>query len=308
MSTRTPTERAARRHAQNRRRRLRATGAWQDPQVNAEPVRAHVFVLREAGMTEKALLRRLGLPESALKNMMRGANGRPPGKTVARETAEAVLGFWPKLEDFPDTASIDATGTLRRVQALETRGWSKRRQAADLGLLQQNFKTVLRGARVSAQMARRVAALYDRLWTENPEDHGVAPYVADRVRRHADANGYFGPLAWDDETIDDPMAIPFTDVTQPVVTEGGNLANRWLMGESVILGPRDRKEVLAHLFEWTNDTTAEIAARLEMTPTAAERQWERMKERAQLEGRRLWRRVYVPRERTLNQNEMEEAA
>ena len=55
-------------------------------------------------------------------------------------------------------------------------------------------------------------------------------------------------------------------------------------------------------------TTEEIAARLDMSPEAAERQWHRMKKQAAVEGRRVWRRVFVPRERQINQTEMEEAA
>lgn len=259
-------------------------------------------------MSLPALSRRLNLVDGAFKNLMYGANGRPPGSTVSRETAEAVMGYWPTLEDFPDTASIDPTGTRRRVQALETLGWSRPQIADVVGMSKSNFKTCLRSEKVSARLARRVAAVYDRLWKQRPEDHGVQPYVAERVRRHAAQNGFTGPLAWDDDTIDDPKAEPQTDVAEPVVTEGGNLAARWLAGESVALGREDRREVLQHLFEWTNDTTAEIAARLDMTPEAAERQWHRMQEKAAADSRRLWRRVYVPRDRALKQNEMGEAA
>lgn len=308
MSSLTPSQRAAQTHMHRRRRRLMAIGQWKSPYVDAEPVRAHVRALQEAGMSLPALSRRLNLVDGAFKNLMYGANGRPPGSTVSRETAEAVMGYWPTLEDFPDTASIDPTGTRRRVQALETLGWSRPQIADVVGMSKSNFKTCLRSEKVSARLARRVAAVYDRLWKQRPEDHGVQPYVAERVRRHAAQNGFAGPLAWDDDTIDDPKAEPQTDVAEPVVTEGGNLAARWLAGESVALGREDRREVLQHLFEWTNDTTAEIAARLDMTPEAAERQWHRMQEKAAADGRRLRRRVYVPRDRALKQNEMGEAA
>jgi hypothetical protein len=293
---------------QNRRRRLMAIGQWQSPFVDAAPVRAHVHALREAGMSQPALIRRLNLPDSALKNLMYGANGKPPGQQVLRETAEAVLSYWPTMQDLPDSALIDVTGTRRRVQALETLGWSKPQQAEQIGLLPQNFKACLRSRTVSARFARRVAALYDRLWTQRPEDHGVPVHVADRIRRHAAQHQFRGPLAWDDDTIDDPKAEPLTDVVEKVATEGGNVADRWLLGESVILGREERRQVLQHLFEWTNDTTAEIADRLDMTPSAAERQWERIKEKAAAEGRRVWRRAYIPRERDLSQNQMEEAA
>jgi hypothetical protein len=182
--------------------------------------------------------------------------------------------------------------------------------ASRLGMLPQNFKTCLRKKTVSARLARRVADLYDRFWMDQPEDHGMQEYVADRVRRHAAARGYDGPLAWDDDTIDDPQAQPMRDVSEGAATEaeGGNVAARWLMGEAVILDTSSRREVLQHLFEWTNDTTAEIAARLDMTPEAAEQQWSRVKRKARSEGRRVWRRVYVPRDRQITQDEMEEAA
>ncbi|MCX4911878.1 hypothetical protein [Streptomyces sp. NBC_00878] len=308
MSSVAVPHRSARAHMQYRRRRLMAIGQWESPLVDAAPVRAHVRALGEAGMSQPALVRRLNLPPSALKNLMYGANGRPPGQKVLRETAQAVLAYWPVMDDLPDTALIDVTGTLRRVQALETLGWSKPEQAAEVGLLRQNFKACLRRPVVSVRFARRVAGLYDRLWTQMPEDRGVPEYVADRVRRNAVKQEFHGPLAWDDDTIDDPKAGPVADVVGPVVTEGGNVADRWLLGESVSLGRADRRKVLQHLFEWTNDTTVEIADRLEMTPSAAERQWERIKEKAALEGQRVWRRVYVPRERDLRQNEMGEAA
>jgi hypothetical protein len=304
MSGRSASERAASAHRQNRRRRLIAIGQWQTPLVDAEPVRERVRALRDTGLSIAALRRQLNLPDQAFTHLVYSS---PPSQKVLRETAEAVMAFWPTLQDFPDSASIDVTGSRRRVQALATRGWSKTRLAIELGMSEPNFKTCLRGQRVSARFARRVAAMYDRLWNERPEDHGVLGWVADRVRQSAAGDGFPGPLAWDDDTIDDPQAVPVTDAVEPVATDGGNVAARWLMGESVILGAEDRKEVLAHLYEWTNHTNAEIAEQLGMTPGAAEQQWNRMKRQARTEGRQLWRRVYVPRERNLKQNEMEEA-
>lgn len=308
MST-TASQRAARQYIQKRRRRLQAIGQWQSPDVDAAPVRAHVLALREAGMSEAAVIRRLNLPQTALKNVMRGANGRPPGQTVRRETAEVVLAYWPAVKDFPDAALIDATGTRRRTEALAVLGWSGARLAREIGMGKDNFNTCLRGQRVSARFARKVASLYDRLWSQKPEDHGVQGQLADRVRKQAASAGLCGPLAWDDDTIDDPRSVPITDAPEPVATEGENIADRWLMGESVILGPEDRKQVVQHLFEWTNDTVEEIAAQLEMTVDAVWQTWSRIKKKARQEGRtEPWRRVYVPRERSLNQNQMEEVA
>lgn len=308
MSKVSPTERAAAQYLQNRRRQLQRLGQWQPRYVDAEPVRAHILALKAAGMSEPALARRLGLPETAFCFLLRGDTGRAPGRTVARETAEAVLGYWPTLEDFPDTASIDPTGTRRRVQALQTLGWSRPRLGAEIGITDSNFKACLRNPTVSARFARKVAGLYDRLWSQRPEDHGVKAWVADRIRRDAAAAGYASPLAWDDDTIDDPKAQPVTDADQPQVSEGGNLAARYLAGEAVILDPAARKEVLAHRFEWSNQTIEEIAEELGMSADAAETAWSRMKRAAKADGRRLWRRAYVRREPNLKQDDMGEAA
>jgi AraC-like DNA-binding protein len=293
---------------QARRRRLMAYGQW-EPFVDAAPVRAHLRAINASGMPISAVCERLGLPHtSSLQHLLYGRGEYGPGQQVRRETAQLVLSYWPCLADFPDHARIDSTGTRRRVQALMVRGWPRHLMATEIGMSATYFKKALHKDRVTAHMAREVAALYDTWWDQDPMEHGLAQRVVNRVRADAARDGLCGPLAWDEDTIDDPKALPVTDAMEPVATEGGNVAARWLMGESVILGRDDRREVLAHLYEWTNDTTAEIAARLEMTPAAAERQWERMKERAAADGRRLWRRVYVPRERDLKQDELEEAA
>lgn len=308
MSTRTPSQKAAGAYMQARRRRLQALGQWQ-PYVDAEPVRQHLRKVNATGMSYVAIAERLGLPQSnSLQHVLWGRGTPEPGQKVSRETAELVLAFWPSLEDFPDAALIDATGTRRRVEALAVRGWARHLIASRVGVDVKYFRKAVGRPRVSARLARGVVEAYDAWWDQDPLEHGVPWSSVSRVQADAVRGGFHGPLAWDDDTIDNPCAVPLTDAVQPVATEGGNVATRWLMGESVVLGRDDRREVLQHLYEWTNQTTAEIASQLDMTPAAAERQWERMKERAVAEGRRLWRRVYVPRERDLTQNEMEEAA
>jgi hypothetical protein len=293
---------------QARRRRLIAYGQW-EPFVDAEPVRAHLKKLMAEGMAISSICERLEFPHtSSLQHLLYGRGQYGPGQQVRRETAELILGYWPTLADFPDGARIDPTGTRRRVQALAVQGWPRHWMAGQIGMSESPFKKALHKERVTARVARAVAALYDEFWNRDPLEYGLPAKSVDRVKADAARAGWQGPLAWDDDTIDDPYALPATDASEPVATEGGNVAARWLMGEAVILGRADRREVLRHLFEWTNDTPEEIAARLDMTPEAASRAWERIKEKAQADGRRVWRRVYVPRERTMKQNEMGEAA
>jgi hypothetical protein len=290
-----------------RRERLIASGEWL-PFVAAQPVRDHVNKLRAAGMPIWALEQRFGMSAHHLDHLMWGSEGSGPGEKVRTETAELLLAYWPTLDDYPESARLDPTGTRRRIQALQVRGFNLIAIAGKTGIAERYFQKAVNADKVTARLARAVRDVYGLWWNADPCDHGVKEWVADRTRRAAERNGWYGPLAWDDDTIDDPRAVPQTDAQEPVATEGGNVAARWLLGESVILDKNARREVLQHLFEWTNDTTAEIAARLDMTPEAAERQWHRLQEKAKADGRRLWRRVYVPRERMMKQNEMGEAA
>ena len=303
------TQRTAAAHMQRRRRRLLAIGEWQSPYVDAEPVRAHLRKINAAGMPYMAISERLGLAQnSSLQHLMWGRGEWGPGQQVRRETAEMVLAYWPSLQDFPDAARIDATGTRRRVEALNAQGWSRRAIAERLDLVPAHFKKVLGRERVTARVARAVADLYDALWNVDPLESGESLKSVSRVLADARKSGYHSALAWDDDTIDDPAAAPMTDADPPAPTQGENVAARWLMGESVILDRQQRREVLSHLFEWTNDTPEEIAARLDMTAEAASRAWERIKAKACEEGRTLRRRAYVPRERNLTKDEMGAAA
>lgn len=310
MSTRTVSGRSAAAYAQAKRRRLKALGQWQDPYVDAEPVRQHLRKINELGMSFRAIAERVGLPhDSSLQPLLWGRGPYGPSKTVLRETAELILAYWPTMDDLPDTAVVDATGTRRRLEALAVRGWSRNLTADKVGMRRDNFRKAVSQPKVTARVARLVAAAYDAWWNQDPLEHGVSLNSVSRVRGEAARAGYHGALAWDDETIDDPNAVPVTDAVQPTATEGGNLAARWLLGESVVLGDEDRKQVVQHLFEWTQLTKEEIGARVDMTPAAAEQIWNRLKRQARAEGRPVpWRRVYALRDKTLEQGEMGAAA
>lgn len=307
MSGKTPLERAANARRQRRARRLKAAGLWQ-PFMDAEPVRAHLRLINEAGMSYAAICQRLELPQSnSLQHLLWGRGGGP-GQQVRRETAELILAYWPSPSDFPDCARIDPMGTRRRVDALAVRGFSRVVIAGRIGMDATHFKKVLGRDRVTARVARAVAAVYDEWWEADPLLLGFSPESVGRTRANARRAGLVSALAWDDDTIDDPRAVPVTDAPAPAATDGENLAARWLMGESVILDAAARKEVVLHLYEWTALTGEEIAVRLETTPAAVEQTWNRAKRKARAEGRRLWRRVYVPQERQIKRDEMGEAA
>ena len=100
-------------------------------------------------------------------------------------------------------ARLDATGPRRRIQGLVWAGWTGRQLAGLSGLTEQAISRLALGVSttVAPATARAVEDLYDRAW-QGPRRPSTAS------RRRAIRAGWAPPLAWDDDTIDDPTARP----------------------------------------------------------------------------------------------------
>jgi transcriptional regulator with XRE-family HTH domain len=252
-------------------------------------------VLVSSGRTITGIAEETGLDWDTVKGVLDRSR-----ESILRSTADKLLAVLP-LPD--DEALIDATGTVRRVRALVAMGHSQKTLADEVGCAFTYISSLTHGRRpmVTVALARSVQRAYDKLWMS------VGSSV--RARLKAERLGWHGPLAWDDDTIDDPKALPQTDAVPPAVTEGENVLARWLMGEAVILGPEHRDEALAYLFEWTSLTAEEIGERLGMSKAAAEQVWYRLKRKAREEGRpEPRRRVFALRDKELTKSEMGEVA
>jgi hypothetical protein len=92
------------------------------------------------------------------------------------------------------------------VQALGTVGYPRARLATWLGMTQYELARLLTAPTVPAVVARRVAAMYDRLCFTNPATQGVEPLSIRRTKERATAEGWAPVGAWDDDTIDAPSA------------------------------------------------------------------------------------------------------
>ena len=119
-----------------------------------------------------------------------------------RRTRLIAYGRWDVLSD--------AAGTRRRLQALVRGGWSLGLMSARLGCTRQVLRLTLhRSERVTAATARAVRELYDELWDQPPpEGTRFEKRAATMARRYARERGWVPPLAWDDDEIDDPAAVP----------------------------------------------------------------------------------------------------
>lgn len=96
---------------------------------------------------------------------------------------------------------VPAAGTRRRIQALAVMGWPFSEIAARLGVTRCAVQKLGRAsATVQAATARRIAVVYDEL--------SMTPGPSVYTRARAVKAGWVPPLAWDDDTIDDPYAQP----------------------------------------------------------------------------------------------------
>lgn len=101
----------------------------------------------------------------------------------------------------------DATGTRRRLQALGVMGWGWEQLGKRLGGINgNNLGTIARGqkTRLYPETVAKIKAIYDELSMLPPPDTRGVKMTKTRLRRL----GWVPPLAWDDEMIDDPYALP----------------------------------------------------------------------------------------------------
>lgn len=191
------------------RRRQRAYGIEAD-RVDAQPVRDHVEYLRDNGVSYKALSEASGVGKSTIQNMLFGRKdrGHEPYARVATSTAEKILAVKPTMDNMSAGRPIDSTGTVRRLQALVTIGYSLTNLGERLGVSPGNMASMMQREQVTVDTARKVRALYSELWDKpNQPTEWRKLSAANRSRNYAAIHGWLPPMAWDDELIDDPNHV-----------------------------------------------------------------------------------------------------
>jgi len=203
-----PCRKAHYEYNQHRERQI-AYGRW-EKFVPAEPVRAHVNLLTNAGIGQRRIARLACVSLGTITRLLYGEKGKTaPSKRVRVEAARRIMSVQVSLDVIGHTTPVDATGTRRRLQALIACGWSRAKLAALAGIDPTNISRVLTTEKVWAAKARTVRDLYEQLWNvAPPEDDWRDKIAANRSRAYAAERGWAPPMAWDDETIDDPAAEP----------------------------------------------------------------------------------------------------
>jgi hypothetical protein len=111
---------------------------------------------------------------------------------------------------------LDATGTIRRIEALVALGYTWENLDDYLGrqhgtMSRRHHQWVTKGTRVNRPGAAQMAAMYDALSMKVPPD----TYGSRRAKTRARRNGWLPPLAWDDDRIDDPTYRPSVSAVRP---------------------------------------------------------------------------------------------
>lgn len=176
------------------------------PIVDGEPTRRHVRNLMAAGVSVVRIAAHADVSFAVVSGLLytRGPN-RPRSEKIRYENARRILAV---RADQVATGYVDAAGTHRRLQALMANGWPQLRLGPHVGLHPVYVNAVLRQTRIYGTTAMNVAAAYDRLWNQDPRQHGVNVGTYKKIRSLARNNGWAPPGAWDDDTIDDPQAHP----------------------------------------------------------------------------------------------------
>jgi hypothetical protein len=136
-----------------------------------------------------------GVGEMTISRLHRGLL-----KTIRRSNAEALLAVTPDKVRPNGEVLVPNIGGRRRIQALMAIGWRHKDLTPLLGLPSANI-VYQDGQWFTKRKHDAIKRVYDQLWNK-PGPGGAL------VIKRAEKAGYSPPLAWDDETIDDPAAVP----------------------------------------------------------------------------------------------------
>ncbi len=184
---------------------------------DAVAARNHLALCKLSGMTVDRIAELGGVSASSVCQFLRGTRSRSgvwePVTHVHAETAEIYRAI--PVEEAPPKggALMDPTGTRRRLQGLFYEGFSIRTLAREHGgTTYQRLHVEMTNSRdgkfVRACTVREIKALADRLSGKDPRDFGGRPEDITRTRNAARRHDYAPLICWDDDTIDDPDAIP----------------------------------------------------------------------------------------------------
>lgn len=130
----------------------------------------------------------------------------------ARQAETDYQRNWRHKAGYNQPVSVDKTGTVRRIQALIRMGHMPKDIAADLGWIPSRISDILndRHPGVRPRTRDQVKAYYEK--------KQLVRGNSTKTMRWAIKRNWAPPLAWDEETIDDPNARPQGMIKRPSST------------------------------------------------------------------------------------------
>lgn len=162
---------------------------------DAAPVLEHIQRLLANGWLVRQIKEASGVSASAIRYVL---YGQP---SISQDRARAILDI-PIGPPPADPTVTDATGTVRRLRALACLGHTLDSITAETGISRWRLGRIITGkfTEIDTDSARKIARTFRRLSMCRADN----PHTIRRAR----AEGWHGPLAWDD--IDNPACEPET--------------------------------------------------------------------------------------------------
>lgn len=216
--------------------------------VDAGPVREHAKTLVAAGASIRGISAAAGVGEKVVRDLLPPTNGgrhRGIKHRILADNERKILAV--RVEDVVPP-SVDATGTVRRVQALIATGWPMTRLAEQLGLSEQYVWELLFRSRkqdelqVLGSTAQRIEEAYEVLRHTKPTACGVKRRYVTQARNLAKRKRWPTPDYWDQypDAIEDRHFTPeYRKLRAQIIAEEA----AWLM----ITGGLDRDQAAARL-------------------------------------------------------------
>lgn len=192
------------------RRKLIAYGRYTKKRVKPDKAIQHIQALKAAGVSYQTIARHTHITVSTIHRIAWGQ-----AKTIQPQNETRILAL--TLDKINTGTFISGLGTARRVQALTANGWAQIVIAHELGIKPAHMTAiVLYGRAVTKELADKTRELYDELWDKQPPTN--TPYekrLANAARTIAKRNKWAPPLAWDDDTLENPDSRPILGGTGP---------------------------------------------------------------------------------------------
>jgi hypothetical protein len=177
--------------------------------MDAQPVRDHVHVLGARGIGQRRVCALSGVSLWSFRYLMYGApkRGFPPSRKISADSYRRIMSVQVELDHIAALGKVDATVTVRKLEALAAMGWSQKYIASRMDIAPGNSGMLFRRTKVSGFRARQVRDLFNELWDKRPERQDGYYY---RQLRFAERQGFVTALAWNDiEDRNEPHPKPY---------------------------------------------------------------------------------------------------